>query len=383
MTPGYDVIVIGAGSVGMPVAWELARTGLSVGVFDPRPSAGRGENRAAIGGIRATHSEPAKALLCQESIEVFASWKELTGDDIDWRQGGYLFVAHRPEDEEALREVVAVQRGMGLDIDWVDPGRVGELAPGIDPAGLRGGTFSPGDGSASPLRVADSLWAGATGLGVGFHFGEPVTGIRTEGGRVEAVVTPERAYGCDVVVNAAGAAAHEIAAMVGVGLPIEVEGHEAGVTDPVAPFLSPMVVDLRLGEGSKSLYFYQTPTGQLLFCLTPDPPQTGADRRSTSMLHPLLSRRLVTLMPRLRHLRVRRVWRGLYPMTPDGSPLLGWVGADGFLVAAGMCGQGFMLGPGIGRLVGRLITGGAGEGDLSVLRDLDPTRSFVGEELLV
>ena len=63
---GYDAVVIGSGSVGTPIALSLAEAGLSVGVFDPGPSPGRGDNRAAIGGIRATHSEPAKAALCLE-----------------------------------------------------------------------------------------------------------------------------------------------------------------------------------------------------------------------------------------------------------------------------------------------------------------------------
>ena len=382
MTAGCDVAVVGAGSVGTPIAFELARRGLMVEVFDPRPSVGRGENRAAIGGIRATHSEPAKARLCRESLEVFAGWERDTGDDIDWHRGGYLFVAHRPEDEESLRRVVGVQRGMGLDVDWVDPDRVAVLVPGIDRRELRGGTFSPGDGTASPLKCAHSFRDRAERAGARFHFGVAVTGLTTRGGRVSGVRTGDGVCEAKLVVNAAGAAAARVGAMAGVDLDVTVEGHEAGITDPVARFLDPMVVDLRPGEGSKNLYFYQAPTGQVLFALTPDPPQPGADRRSTSEFLPLASHRLVTLLPRLRHLRVRRVWRGLYPVTPDGSPLLGWAGPDGFFVAAGMCGQGFMLGPGIARLLGRVVTGADDDADRTVLADLDPTRRFLGAELL-
>jgi sarcosine oxidase, subunit alpha len=150
LSTGYDAVVIGSGSVGTPIGLSLAEAGLSVGVFDPGPSPGRGDNRAAIGGIRATHSEPAKATLCTESIEVFSGWLDARGDDIEWRRGGYLFAAFREHDAEALRAVVATQQSAGLDIDWVGPERVAELVPGIDPGGLLGGTFSPGDGSASP-----------------------------------------------------------------------------------------------------------------------------------------------------------------------------------------------------------------------------------------
>ncbi|HSJ70832.1 MAG TPA: FAD-binding oxidoreductase [Acidimicrobiia bacterium] len=379
---GYDAVVIGSGSVGTPIALSLAEAGLSVGVFDPCPSPGRGDNRAAIGGIRATHSEPAKATLCRESIEVFARWREDRGDDIEWRRGGYLFVAYRGEDAEALRTVVAIQRDAGLDIDWVGPDRVAELAPGIHDVDLLGGTFSPGDGSASPLRAVHSFRVWAERAGARFHFGEPVTAIDVRGNRVVGVTTPEGVYPAPMVVNAAGADAPAVARMVGVELAVTPEGHEAGVTEPVERFLDPMVVDLRPGARSKNVYLYQSATGQVLFSIAPRPAEPGADRRVRSEFLPEASARLVGLMPRLGHLKIRRTWRGLYPMTPDGSPLVGWCGPEGHLVAAGMCGQGFMLGPGIGRCLARLVTGAATPHDDAVLEELRPERAFGGAELL-
>ena len=87
----YDLVVIGAGSIGVPVAMVAARAGLSVVVLDKRPSAGQGEAKTAIGGIRATHSDPAKIRICLRSIDVFSTWAEQEGDDLGWREGGYLF----------------------------------------------------------------------------------------------------------------------------------------------------------------------------------------------------------------------------------------------------------------------------------------------------
>jgi len=92
---------------------------------------------------------------------------------------------------------------------------------------------------------------------------------------------------------------------------------------------------------------------------------------------------MVGIMPRLRNLRVRRTWRGLYPMTPDGAPLVGWTNeVEGFLLAVGMCGQGFMLGPGLGELLARLVTGSPAETDAEVLRVLSPYRRFEAMEKL-
>ncbi len=73
----YDAILIGAGSVGAPAAYSLAEAGVKTLVIDKAPSVGQGSNKTAIGGIRATHSDPAKIRLCLRSIEIFANWKEL------------------------------------------------------------------------------------------------------------------------------------------------------------------------------------------------------------------------------------------------------------------------------------------------------------------
>jgi sarcosine oxidase subunit beta len=119
------------------------------------------------------------------------------------------------------------------------------------------------------------------------------------------------------------------------------------------------VVDIRAFPGSKNFYFYQEAEGHLVFCLTPEPIIPGTNRDSTSAFLPQAAKRLILLFPRLRNIRVRRVWRGLYPMTPDGVPIVDKVqDRDGFYVAVGFCGQGLMLGPGIALNLVSLITKG-------------------------
>ena len=88
-------------------------------------------------------------------------------------------------------------------------------------------------------------------------------------------------------------------------------------------------------------------------------------------------------MPALANIKVRRTWRGLYPNTPDGSPIVGRSKTlEGYINAVGMCGQGYMLGPGVGALVARLATGELREGDAAILEELSPTRVFGGVEAL-
>jgi len=382
----HDIVIAGAGSVGLPLSYYCAMKGLKVLVIDREASWGRGQNRAAIGGIRATFSDPAKIRICTESLAIVSRFEAEHGMGIEWRQGGYLFVAYDEERERAFRELLGAQRAAGLDIDWIGPDRVVELTPGISTEGLRGGTFSPGDGYASPLKTSVAFHRLAMDAGVEFRFGEEILGMDLEGPRVARLRTDKGSYSAALYVDAAGARGAEIAAMVGAEIPVHPDCHEAGVTEPVERFMEPMLVDIRSDSESGNYYFYQIGTGQVVFCITPRPQIWGTDTDNTSGFLPLCARRMLELYPRLRHLRVRRTWRGMYPMTPDGQPIVGYAReADNLLLAVGMCGQGFMLGPGLGRILSEVIA--AGERDYRgeyrfILDQLAPYRKFEGMELL-
>jgi sarcosine oxidase subunit beta len=277
-----------------------------------------------------------------------------------------------------------VQHRYGLNIGWHDRDSLLDLVPALNAEGLIGGTFSPDDGHCSSLLTGHALYKEAERLGAEFVFNEAVTGIEVHSGRVRGVTTTSGRYSAAVVVNAAGAWAAEIGALVGEGHPISPDSHEAGITEPVQRFLGPMVVDIKPDEESANYYFYQLRTGQVVFCITPRPLVPGFDRRETSAFLPLVARRMVGIMPSLANIRVRRTWRGLYPMTPDGSPIVGWSPAvEGYLLAIGMCGQGFMLGPGLGELLARVVSGtDLSSDDQETLEILSPTRDFEGTEHL-
>ncbi|MBT8040608.1 MAG: FAD-binding oxidoreductase [Xanthomonadales bacterium] len=379
----YDVIVIGAGSVGVPAAYFLAKSGLEVLVIDRYASVGQGANKAAIGGVRATHSDTAKIRLGLKSIEILSNWQDRHGDNIEWHTGGYTFVAYGDREEQTLKSLLAVQQSHGLNIDWLDREPLLEAVPALEPRGLLGGTLSPEDGNASPLLALHAFYAHARRHGATFRFGETVTGIAVENGRVGGVQTDRDRYSAPVVINAAGAHARHIAALAEIDVPVTPDAHEGGVTEPVARFLEPMVVDIRPRKGSANFYFYQHHTGQVVFCITPSPPIVGTDRRETSSFLPMVARRMIEVMPRLMNLKVRRTWRGLYPMTPDGAPVVGWVReVEGFVQAAGMCGQGFMLGPGLGSYLARLVQDELSAEDREVFDLLSPYRAFESAEQL-
>jgi len=380
----YDVIIIGAGSVGVPAAMAMAHVGVKVLVLDQFASSGQGSNKAAIGGIRATHSDPAKIRLCLRTLEIVKTWKETYGHNIEWTTGGYSFVAYREQEEKTLKGLLEVQHAYGLNIDWHDKDELLEIIPDLNRDGLIGGTFSPQDGHCSTLLLGHALYDAAKAAGAAFRFNEPVTDVCVNNGRVTGVKTAVGSYDAPVVINAAGPWARKVGELLGFDHPVRPDSHEGGITEPVAHFLNPMVVDIRPAPGSANYYYFQLATGQVVFCLTPSPNIWGDDRRETSVFLPMVAHRMVDLMPRLTNIRVRRTWRGLYPMSPDGSPLVGWSReVEGYLMAIGMCGQGFMLGPGLGELLARMVTQDeVDEKDQEVLDILSPYREFAGMEAL-
>ena len=379
----YDVIIVGAGSVGVPTAMSLAELGMKPLVIDMHPSPGQGENKHAIGGIRATHSDSAKILICRRSLEIFSTWQPLHGDNIEWLKGGYVFPVYRPGDEQMLKKLLPLQKKSGLNIDFTAPQTIQELIPGINPQGLRGGTVSPDDGSISPLLAVNAFYRRALKLGADFHFNEQVTAIRRQNGKVVGVTTNKSRYDTAVVIDAAGPFSPELGKTADIDVPIMPDSHEGAITEPVQPFFKCMVVDIRPAAGSKNYYFYQNMQGQVIFCITPDPPIIGKDKRETSQFLPQVCARMVNLLPRLKNLRVRRTWRGLYPMTPDGSPLIGWNReVKGLFHATGMCGQGLMLAPGIAETAARTVAGSPNKTDEFILRNFSPYRKFKKVEAL-
>ncbi len=361
MAETYDAIVVGGGSVGMPSAYYLAERGLKVLVLERRSAVGQGDNKAAIGGVRATHSDPAKIKLCLRSLDVIRTWQDVHGDDVGWKPGGYLFPVYSEAMEAKLKGLFPIQHRYGLVNDWVDADTVAELLPGVDRNGLRGGTYSPNDGQASPLLLPVALMRQATRLGAVVHVRERVVAYLQDKGKMTGVRTDKGAYHAPRVVVATGADAARDGEMLGIDIPVAPDSHEAGITAPVQPFIGPLIVDMRPGPEGKTANFYfgQNKEGQIIFCYTPKELFPGTNRENLSEFLPILAGRMVSLVPRLRHLLVRRIWRGCYPMTPDATPIVSNVPQiEGLTLAVGMCGQGFMLGIGVGQEVASLVAEG-------------------------
>jgi len=382
----YDVIIIGAGSVGVPAAMSMAQNKLKVLVIDALASVGQGQNKKAIGGIRATHSDKGKILTALRSIEIFSTWNQIHGHDIGWMQNGYSFPAYTSEGAQKLKNLMKIQKSFNLDIDWFSPEEYCEIVPGINKENLKGSTFSPKDGSASPLLAINAFYSKSLEYGVKYNFREKVKAITISNDKDITVKTDKSSYCAHKVINAAGSYAKNIGKMINLDLPVEPDSHEGAITEPVQRFFGPMIVDLRplkdpATQDSANFYFYQNNEGQVIFCLTPQHLMKGDASESTSIFLPQVAKRMVSLFPKLANLKVRRTWRGQYPMTPDGFPIVGETREfPNFINAIGMCGQGYMIGPGIGELLTRIVTCELKADDMDVLKHFNLYRNFSGAE---
>jgi sarcosine oxidase subunit beta len=350
-----DVVVVGGGVIGTSTAFHLAEADVDVCLVEKGELAGGSTSRAA-GGFRAQFSDPLNVALGLRSIEAFTRFGERPGYEIDVHQVGYLFLLDREEDVAAFRESMALQNELGVPSKFVDLDEVRQLCPlaGLD--GVLAATFCPLDGHASPEAVVQGYAAGARARGAVVEIGCGVARIRAESGEVVAVETSLGVVETGTVVCAAGVWSPEIAAQVGVELPVQPYLREVGFTGPAAglPERMPLTVDF-----SSGLYFHREGPG-LLFGMA-DPEQrpgldTPSDPAWLEKVIEIAERRL----PSLLDMGMAGGWKGYYEVTPDHNALVGEAPEPSrFLYATGFSGHGFLQGPAVGEIVRDLVLGRA------------------------
>jgi sarcosine oxidase, subunit beta len=262
-----------------------------------------------------------------------------------------------------LDRMRATLTGEGIPVQRLRAEEVVHRVPGLDPTGILGGTFLGSDGTLYPFPAVWGLYEKVRSLGVEVRLGTEAEKVRIEDGRVAGIVTPTGRITAPVVVNAAGGWSGELSRRAGLAVPNTASRHEILATEPLKPFLTPMVVRLRDG-----LYFSQTMRGEIVGGLTlPHPAGTAAGVPSSIAFLRAFSKAITGLLPALASLGVLRAWSGFYDDTPDGLPVLGEdPRLPGFVHANGFGGHGFMLAPASARRVAALVMGER--------TDLDPAR---------
>ena len=351
-----DVVVIGAGIMGLVTAWHLARLRpeLRVVVVE-RGYLCSGASGRNGGGVRAQWASATNVALMRESLARFERFATEMKINIWFRRGGYLFLARSEERARELAGSVEVQRAHGLRTRLVDGAEAARIVPGIAVADLVVGSFNPDDGVLFPWPMVMGYARAAVDAGVGIFPFTQVDAFESDGTRVRAVVTSRGRVETERVVVAAGAWSPELLRMIDVELPSHPHRHEICASEPLKPFLGPLVAELASG-----LYFSQSMRGEIVGgigdALAPDEARHDSSLRFLGRY----AKGLTRAMPRLGGVRVMRQWAGLYDITPDGNPLVGPIDElAGVWLTSGFMGHGFMMAPIIGELSAQLMVGEA------------------------
>src|SRR5262245_48370989 len=166
-----DVVVIGAGVIGLGIAWRLAQRGALVTVFD-RGAAGAGASHAAAGMLAAcVEAEPGEENLVVLGRRAQAEWPKFaaeveaeSGIAVDLRQEGTLVVAPPADDAAQLRHQLAFQQGLALPVEWMSGRDARRREPHL--ANLAGAVFSPQDHQVDNRKLTAALRAAAEAAGV-------------------------------------------------------------------------------------------------------------------------------------------------------------------------------------------------------------------------
>lgn len=316
-----EVVVVGAGVVGLSIAFHLAERGASVVVYD-RTGIGAGASGVQPGGVRRQWGTRVNCLLAGESLRWYAGVRERMRMRVDpgFRACGYLFLAHSEDALARLRASVELQNGLGVPSRIVAPAEAAELVPDLRVEGLAGGAWCAEDGYFDwPQAIVEALGA--------------VADVRLQEVRSLADVR------AGAVVVAAGVDTPRLLP----GLPIRPVPRVLHLSDPIRErLLEPLVVSAERGFAAKQLA-----DGRLL--------ASGARTA------------LEELLPRLVHVALPHRVEGVYDVTPDHQAILGRV-RDRVWVAAGFSGHGFMVAPSTGRAVADGIAGAAPPEWLELLR---------------
>jgi sarcosine oxidase subunit beta len=353
-----DVVIVGGGCMGASVAYHLARLGVTdVVLVEREQMLGTGSTGRNAGGVRHQFSNEANIRLSLESIALLERFADDVGQPIDFHQDGYMFLLTRDSSVDTFRRNVALQRSLGVEVQWLDAAEAERLAPGLAAGGVAGATFCARDGIADPNGVTMGFVKAAQAAGVEVARDTEVTGVRVERGRIAGVETTRGTIETRKVVNAAGPHARQIGRMAGVDVPVEpyrrhifIAAAPAGEAAWRVPASRIMVIDF-----DTTFYFHREGAGLLFGMGDPDETPTFDTTVQWDFL-PQVIDVAVQRLPALADASISHAWAGLYEVTPDANPIIGPApGVDGLFLINGFSGHGFQHSPAAGRILADVI----------------------------
>jgi sarcosine oxidase subunit beta len=365
-----DVVIVGGGISGAATAYEIARAGHSVTLFEARSLAAMASGWT-LGGVRQSGRDPAELPLAQAAVERWGGLDEELGAATGYRRRGNLRLARSEAEVEIIRELVVEQRRLGLEIDYLpDNGAIRAIAPAIAPA-ILAASFCPDDGHADPIPATRAFAAAAARHGAVIRDGVRIRALRQSDGKIAGVETATgEIVSAGRVVVATGIHAPELLAPLGLDLPLRVKLVSVLQSVPLPPIFEQV-----FGVANADCAGRQEIDGRLRVTtgIGDWPHQPGS--WTTDALAPraadigALIERVSQVLPALADAGLARLWGGLIDLTPDALPAIdAHGGIEGLIVAAGFSGHGFGIGPVTGEILADLALSRQPRFDLAPFR---------------
>ncbi|MBI9009236.1 MAG: FAD-binding oxidoreductase [Tenericutes bacterium] len=350
-----SIVVIGAGISGLSAAYNLAKRGLKDIVVIDKAYITSGSTGRCGAGVRQQWGTALNCILAKKSIDFFMHAKEDLGyeKDIEFKQEGYLILSTSEAEDKVFDKNVQLQNSIGIPSQRLTVEEALKIVPHLNPNAFTSASFCKTDGHINPFLMSEAYYLAAKKLGVTFYFFEEVTEIIVKDKSIEKVITDKRVIYTDKVVNAAGGFAREVGEMAGVEIPVFSENHEILVTEPTKQMQGPMVMSF-----SKNIYCQQVPHGSFLMGRSNPKALHDHDISSSWQFLDEMAKTVCNILPKVGQLRVIRTWGGSYNISPDHQPFISDTEQlNGYFMACGYSGHGFMFAPITGELITEMVFG--------------------------
>lgn len=348
-----DVIIVGGGIIGCAAAYYLTKKGCSVLVLEGSKDIGNGGSSRNGGGVRQSGRDPRELPLAMYGIKNL--WPTLSEElevDCEYHQDGNLRLGKTEKHLEILQGLADRARACGLDVRMIDGDEVRAINPYLSDEVI-GASWCPTDGHANPLTTTLGYYKMARRLGARFITEEPVLALKKIKGHLRQVITAENVYECDTVILAAGLGSRDIAATVGIDIPMQPAMLEALVTEAQPPMFDQM-----LGTAEADFYGHQTKHGSFVFGGTSGLEGFTKDNHTpvtSSISAPSTCRGIIKYFPILKDAKIVRTWAGWMDLCADKVPVISPVSeVPGLILACGFSGHGFGIAPAVGTVLSQL-----------------------------
>ncbi|MDJ0779050.1 MAG: FAD-dependent oxidoreductase [Gammaproteobacteria bacterium] len=375
------IVIIGGGVMGCSLAYHLCKEGESDVVLLEKAELTSGSTWHAAGQITHSVSHWSLAKMAAYGTELYPRLEDETGQSCTWHGSGSLRIAYTQDEVDWIKYTLSVGKGLGHEMEIVDPARIAELHPFYNLDGVKAALYTPHDGHVDPAGVAFAMAKGARMMGGTVIRHNRVTGI-TRAGEGFVVHTEKGDIEADIVVNSGGTYARQIGEWVGLDLPIANMLHHYLITENVPEFEAldkelPVIRDdsqvsgyIRMEQKSGLIGIYEKANAASVWDDgTPWESENELFEPDFDRIEPWLINALER-MPILADKGIKSVVHGAITHPPDGNMLLGPSGLKNFWLCCGSQ-VGIAWGPGAGKYLAQWMVHGAA--DVS-MRSFDPRR---------